>query len=200
MRNNLDINRLRLKSIITQLGTHTQPIIDSLLDLLDEPLIEILKHSTTARQDDIFIKISPRINGTILNDLVDNSRQRLGVVGVGELRVEEDLGPKEALVAHVHIEQLLSDVIDSLVLFEPLGRLLVVFGELADDIRTHVAVLLLDGLGRLERLLGRYADFALFEKRLDEVGDVATRDWDVLDARADHVAFGYWDYVRHTVA
>ena len=46
----------------------------------------------------------------------------------------------------------------------------------------------LDGLGGLEGLLGGNADLALAEQLLDEVGDVASGDRDVLDAAADHVA------------
>jgi hypothetical protein len=137
------------------------------------------------------VKISARINRTVLDDVVDNVGQRVSVVRIGELGMEEDLGPQEPLVAHVHREQLLRDAIDAVVLLQPLARLPVVLGELLDNVGTDVAELLLDRLGRLQRLLGRYAALALLQQALHEVGDVTARDGYVLDAGADHVA------VRH---
>ena len=62
--------------------------------------------------------------------------------------------------------------------------------ELLRDVGTDVAVSLFDGLGRLQTLLGRDSDLALSQQRLDETGDVATGDRDVLDAGADHVSLG----------
>ena len=46
----------------------------------------------------------------------------------------------------------------------------------------------LDSLCGLEALLRRDAHLPLPEERLDEAGDVAAGDGDVLDAGADHVA------------
>lgn len=60
-----------------------------------------------------------------------------------DLRVEEDFWPQEALVAHVDGELLLTDGVDARVLFDPLGAVRVVFIELFDQIRTHVAETLL---------------------------------------------------------
>lgn len=59
------------------------------------------------------------------------------------LRVEEDLGPQEALVAHVDGELLLADGVDAGVLLDPLGAVRVVLVELLDQVWTHVAEALL---------------------------------------------------------
>ena len=48
----------------------------------------------------------------------------------------------------------------------------------------------LDGLGSLQALLRRDSHLPLPEERLNEAGDVAAGDGDVLDARANHVALG----------
>lgn len=60
-----------------------------------------------------------------------------------DLRVEEDLRPQEALVAHVDGELLLADGVDAGVLLDPLGAVRVVLVELFNQIRAHVAEALL---------------------------------------------------------
>ena len=57
--------------------------------------------------------------------------------------MEEDLGPQEALVAHVDGELLLGDGVDARVLLDPLGAVRVVLVELLHHVGTHVAVALL---------------------------------------------------------
>lgn len=56
-----------------------------------------------------------------------------------DLRVEEDLRPQEALVAHIDGELLLADGVDAGVLLNPLGAVRVVLVELFNQIRAHVA-------------------------------------------------------------
>ena len=57
----------------------------------------------------------------------------------------------------------------------------------------------LDGLGGLHGLLGRDAGLPLSQQLLDEVGDVAARDGDVLDAAANHIALGLQVRAHHVV-
>lgn len=57
--------------------------------------------------------------------------------------MEKDLGPQEALVAHINGELLLADGVDSGVLLDPLGTVCVVFVELFNKIWAHVAEALL---------------------------------------------------------
>lgn len=66
------------------------------------------------------------------------------------LRVEEDLRPQEALVAHIDGELLLADGIDAGVLLDPLGAVGVVLAELFDKIWAHVAEPLLMGRARVK--------------------------------------------------
>lgn len=57
--------------------------------------------------------------------------------------MEEDLGPQEALVAHIDGELLLGDGIDARVLFDPLGAIRVVFVELFDQVGANITEALL---------------------------------------------------------
>ena len=66
--------------------------------------------------------------------------------------MEEDLGPQEALVAHVDGELLLADGVDARVLLDPLRAVRVVLVELFHQVWTHVAVALLRG-GRKKRVI-----------------------------------------------
>ncbi len=102
--------------------------------------------------------------------------------------MEEYFWSQEPLVSNVYPEALLRDGVDPVVLLDVLVGVLVELVELFGDVRTDVAVSLLDGLGRLERLLRRDADLALAEERLDEAGDVATGDWNVLNTGTYHIA------------
>jgi hypothetical protein len=81
------------------------------------------------------------------------------------------------------------------VLSEPVVGLAVEARKLLDDIRTYVAVFLLDALGGLKRRVGLAA---LSEERLYELGNVATCDRYALDRRADNVALGDRDDVGDT--
>ena len=68
-----------------------------------------------------------------------------------------------------------------------LSRIAVVFVELLDKIRTHVAVHLLRTLGNLKRV-GRWNRFfSVTLELLDEVRNVTTSQRDVLDAAPDNV-------------
>lgn len=69
------------------------------------------------------------------------------------LRMEEDLGTEEALVAYVNGKRLFGDSVDSIKPLHPLGRVRVVFGEFFSNVRTNVAVSLFDCLGGFQRLL-----------------------------------------------
>lgn len=70
------------------------------------------------------------------------------------LRVEEDFGREEALVSHVNGERLAGERVQGGKLSYTLVGLGVVLSELAGQVRTHVAKLLLDGAGHVQRLFG----------------------------------------------
>lgn len=72
-----------------------------------------------------------------------------------DLRVEEDLRPQEALVAHIDGELLLADGVDTGVLLDPLGTVRVVFVELFNKIWAHVAEALLQEQDRRTTLFIR---------------------------------------------
>ena len=63
---------------------------------------------------------------------------------ISHLRMEEDLRPQEALVAHVDGELLLADGVDARVLLDPLGAVCVVLAELLHEVGAHVAEPLLE--------------------------------------------------------
>lgn len=60
------------------------------------------------------------------------------------LRVEEDLGPQEALIANIDRELLFGDGVDACVLFDPLGTVCVVLIKLLYEIGTDVTKALLN--------------------------------------------------------
>ena len=57
--------------------------------------------------------------------------------------MEEDLGAEEALVADVDVEGVLTDGVDSAILFDPFRRVRVVLCEFLHDVWTDVTVPLL---------------------------------------------------------
>ena len=70
------------------------------------------------------------------------------------------------LVFIVDLEELLGDGVDTAVLLDVLVGVGVELVELFGDVGADVAVALLDGLGRLQRLLRRDPDFALAQQAL----------------------------------
>ena len=48
------------------------------------------------------IQRPPDVDGTVLDDRVDHLGDGRGEVGIAELGVEENFGPKETFVPHVH--------------------------------------------------------------------------------------------------
>ena len=98
---------------------------------------------------------APNINNKIIiaigARLFRNGRNQLTVARrpwPAHLRMEEDLGAEEALVADVHVEGLLRDRVDAVVPLDPLAEVGVVLRELLHDVRTHVAEPLLQRRGR----------------------------------------------------
>ena len=83
--------------------------------------------------------------------------------------MEEDLRAEELLVADVDLEGLLGDGVDAAVLLDVLVGVGVELVELFGDVGADVAVALLDGLGRLQRLLGRDPDLALAQQALQNL-------------------------------
>ena len=87
-------------------------------------------------------------------------------------------------LAHTHF---FCDGVDAFIHLEPLLRLAVVLVELLGNIRADVAKPLLDGLCCLEGLLRWDARLSFSQELLNEVGDVAPGDGNVLDTAADDV-------------
>ena len=83
--------------------------------------------------------------------------------------MEEDLRAEELLVADVDLEWLLGDGVDAAVLLDVLVGVGVELVELFGDVGADVAVALLDGLGRLQRLLRRDPDLALAQQALQNL-------------------------------
>jgi len=82
-----------------------------------------------------------------------------------------------------------------------LERVHIVLSEFFDDILAHVAVVLLDLASDLELVLRRNARHlpTLSEQVQDELANVATGNGDMLDGRANNVAFGHRDDVGDTI-
>lgn len=59
------------------------------------------------------------------------------------LWVEEDLRPKETLIAHIYLERFLGDGVDTCVLLDPLGPVCVILVKLLDKVWADIAEALL---------------------------------------------------------
>jgi hypothetical protein len=84
---------------------------------------------------------------------------------------------------------LLGNLVDFLVVEEPLGRLLVVLLEFLNQIRADIAVHFLNTLGNFEGLSRRDRLAAVTQKVLNESADISTGQRNVLNAGADNVTF-----------
>lgn len=111
---------------------------DQLLDVPLQTTIEILEHGGAAGQDDILVQRSTNVDRTILNAVVHDVGQWCDEVWIGDLRIEEDLRTQKALEADVHLERLLRDVVDAVILLDELLLILVVALELLGQIRADV--------------------------------------------------------------
>lgn len=159
-----------------------------------------LEHGRSAGQHNVFVESTSDIDWALLDQRVNGIRDGRREVGIAELRMEEYLGSQESLVADVYTERLLRDRVDAVVSAQPLGGVCVVLHKFFHYVRTHVTVLLLDRLGHFVALLGRNGVFTLTEQVLDEVGDVATGDRNVLDARSYDVTISDRDAVSHAIS
>ena len=95
---------------------------------------------THARTHTHLVQWSPAVNRTVLNDFIHSLRDGSSEVGVGKLRVEEDLRSQKPLVAHIHLEGFLGDRVDTIVHLEPLGGVTVVLAKFLGNVRAHIAV------------------------------------------------------------
>lgn len=174
--------------------TGADAVVDQVLDIPLQPAAKVLVQRATTREHDVLVQTTTNVDGAGLDNAVDHGGQGRQEVGAVDLRVEEDLGRQEALVAHVNGD-LAAAGLEHGVLREACG-IAVETAELLDNVRAHVAVLLLDLLGCLEGGVGLAA---VTEEGLDEVCDVATGDGDRLDRRADDVSLGNGDDVGDTI-
>mmetsp|Transcript_8825 Transcript_8825/g.17810 ORF Transcript_8825/g.17810 Transcript_8825/m.17810 type:complete len:278 (-) Transcript_8825:231-1064(-) len=168
------------------------------LDVPLQPTAKVLEHGRAPREHDVFVQAAATVDGGSLDCLVDDQRHGGRVVRVGDLRVEEDLRPEEALVRHVTLPRP-GELRLAIHLLGPLCGVVVVLAELLRHVRAHIAVLLLDPFSHLHGVVRRDGGLAFPHKQLDEVGDVAPREGDVLDARADHVTVRDGNNVCHAV-
>jgi hypothetical protein len=65
--------------------------------------------------------------------------------------MEEDFGPQKSFIAHINGEGSLRNVVDSIVHFDPLLRVRVIFEEFLLDVRANVAELFLKFVKILEK-------------------------------------------------
>lgn len=89
--------------------------------------------------------------------------------------------------------------IDTFVHFEPLLGLRVVLCKLFGHIGTDIAILLLNVLGSVQRLLRRDPRLSLSQELLDEVCDVPAGYWDVFNTAAYNVTLCLWTEEKRTM-
>mmetsp|Transcript_6067 Transcript_6067/g.13267 ORF Transcript_6067/g.13267 Transcript_6067/m.13267 type:complete len:357 (-) Transcript_6067:244-1314(-) len=199
MRDDVNIDGRRLDPPIGELLAPSDALVDASLDVALQPPAKVLEHGRAAGEHDVLIEAAARVDRRRLDGGVNHSRHWRRVVGVADLWIEEDLWSQEALVRDVALPALPEPRLARRLL-HPLARVLVVLLKLLGHVRANVAVLLLDAARNVHGVVGRDGALALAHEQLDEVGDVAAGDRDVLDARADHVAIRHGDDVRDAVA
>lgn len=174
--------------------TGADAVVDQVLDVSLQPAAKVLVQRATTREHDVLVQATTDIDGAGLDDTVDDGGQGREEVGAVDLRVEEDLGRQETLIADVN-GNLASTGLEDGVLRESCG-VAVETAELLDDIRADIAVRLLDLLGSLERGVRLTA---VTQEGLDEVCNIATGDWDRLDRGTDDVSLGHGNDMGNTV-
>jgi len=199
VRDNINLNWCGLDATLAELDGPLVTKLDKLLHITLKPAREILEHGGTTAQHDVLIETTASIDGARLDGLIDKDGKRSEEIAGEDLRVEEDLRSQETLVTNVDLVGLLADGINSVVDTEPLSGISIVLGKLLGDIRTDIAVKLLDALCHLEGLRGRDLLITLTKELLDEGSDITTSKRDVLDARTNNITLSNRDNVSHTI-
>lgn len=192
--NNLHVQASTLRP--RQLLTPPDPSIDKVSDISLQPPSKVLVQGRATTQHNVLVQASSDIDRTGLDHAIDNLWQRRQEVRAVDFGVEEDFGCQESFVAYVDDEGGTASGLDRGVFGEAAG-IGVEAVELLDNVGADVAELLLDALGSLQAGVGLAS---VTEQGLDEVGDVATGDWDGFDGRADNVTLGDGDDVGHTIS
>ena len=122
-------------------------LLDNRTDVTLKTSAKVSKHGGTTGQHNILVKASSDINGRGLNDGVNHHRKRREIVRAGNLGVEEDLGSKETLISDINFDLAAQTLVNN-VLLKSL-RIVVKAVEFLDNVRTDVAVFLLNLLGSL---------------------------------------------------
>ena len=216
-----------------------QPSVDQLLQIALEPLSKMLEHCRTARKDDVLwrmilileakgaarrtdlVQSSPNVDGRLLNNSINDLRERSQEIGRVNLGVKEDFGRKESLVSNVdavwlcgfsqhslleigvlEAANLARDRILSIVLDKVLVRFPVILSVLLHDVLTHVAIRFLHLSSNLQLILGGYdRQLPSFSHQIQhKLADVSTSDGNMLDGAPDHVPLSTRDNVRDTIA
>lgn len=90
---------------------------------------------------------------------------------------------------------------NAVILFEPAGRVGVVFAKLLDDVAADIGVVFLDALCNSDHIFGRNVGgfSSLSEKLLGEEGKVFACDGDVLDGGSNHITVCNWNNVSDAI-
>lgn len=193
VRDNLDLETTTLRTTAAHLAS-ADPRVDEVLDIALQPTPEILVQCATTRENDVLVETAPDVDGALLDDAVDDDGEGRQEVRRVDLRVEEDLGGKEALVADVDGYLATTRLADHVL--REAAAVAVEAGEFLHDIGANVTVFFFNLLGCLEGAVGLSP---VSEQRLYEVGDVSAGDGDRLDGGTDDVTFGDGNDVRDTV-
>jgi hypothetical protein len=157
-----------LDSSLAQVLADSQSRIDRSLDVTLQTSAKVSEHRRSTAQHDVVVQRPSNVDRAVLDHIVDDLRDWCREIGIGELRMEEDLRPEEALVADIDVERLLCHAVDSVVGSDPLRRFRVVFREFLGDVGANVGESLLDCFGSFQALFRRDAHLALTQQTLNE--------------------------------
>lgn len=135
---NLHLHATALRARVAPRLRSPDTVIDHMLDIPLQPASEIAVERRPAREDNVLVEALPYIDGRGLDDAIHDNGERGQEVGGVDLRVEEDLGGEEALVADVDDGAFAVGVRDGV--FREAGGVFVEFGEFFDHVRADVAV------------------------------------------------------------
>mmetsp|Transcript_1316 Transcript_1316/g.1688 ORF Transcript_1316/g.1688 Transcript_1316/m.1688 type:complete len:369 (-) Transcript_1316:101-1207(-) len=201
----VDGGGLMLYNLLVGLQSVVDPLLDQFLHFGVEPVEE----GAAARQHDVLVQLTAVIHRTRLDGVVDHLVYGRPPVGVDELGVEEHFRAEESFVAHVDLHRFsaIGGLVDQFlelvrqVVAAVLAQVfLIEFLEFLHDVAAHIPVLLLDSPGDVEGVLARHRLLPLSQHAQHELGDISTRQRDVLHTAADDKSVSDGEHVGHTIS
>ena len=149
--NDLNLEATALGTTAPDLAS-TDASIHKVLDIPLQPATKVLVQGAAAGENNVLVEAAADVDRALLDDAIDDDREGRKEVGRVNFGVEEDLGGQESLVSDVDGDLAAAGLPDD-VLGEA-APIAIEARKLLDNVGAHIAVFLLDLLGRLQRAVG----------------------------------------------